>query len=94
MKQIRLVTSYFRVKNDELNQFIAHITLKGHENDLEVDGKYFSGESKMDMDVKLNQLNLASFKGIAFSQVRNMSGYLKGNLHASGNLDKCSSSAA
>ena len=24
-----------------------------------IDGKYFSGESKMDLDVKLNQLNLA-----------------------------------
>ena len=53
-----------------------------------IDGKYFSGESKMDMDIKLNQLNLASFKGVAFSQVRDMQGYLKGELHASGNLDK------
>ena len=67
---------------------LAHIALKGHDNDVQVDGKYFSGESKMDMDMKLNQLNLASFKGLAVTQVRNMKGYLKGNLHASGNLDK------
>ncbi len=40
------------------------------------------------MDIKLNQLNLASFKGLAFSQVRNMQGFLKGDLHASGNLDR------
>jgi hypothetical protein len=52
-----------------------------------VDGKYFSGESKMDMEIKLNQLKLATFKGLAFTQARNMQGYLKGNLHASGNLD-------
>jgi hypothetical protein len=77
-----------QVNNKELNTFIAHITLQGHDNDLSIDGKYFSGESKMDMDVKLNQLNLASFKGIVFTQVRNMQGYLKGELHASGNLDK------
>jgi TamB, inner membrane protein subunit of TAM complex len=77
-----------QVSNTDLNAFLAHVTLKGHDNDVEIDGKYFSGESKMDMDIKLNQLNLASFKGIAGSQVRKMSGYLKGNLHASGDLDK------
>jgi len=77
-----------QVDNKELNAFIAHIALSGHDNDVKIDGKYYSGESKMDMDVKLNQLSLASFKGLAFSQVRNMSGYLKGELHASGNLDR------
>ena len=51
--------------NKELNAYIAHIALQGHDNDLSVDGKYYSGESKMDMDIKLNQLNLASFKGMA-----------------------------
>ena len=38
------------------------------------------------MNIKLNQLNLASFKGVAFTQVRNMQGFLKGDLHASGTL--------
>ncbi len=77
-----------QINNKELNAYTAHIALQGHDNDLSVDGKYYSGESKMDMDIKLNQLNLASFKGMAFTQVRNMQGYLKGELHASGNLDK------
>jgi translocation and assembly module TamB len=77
-----------QVSNTDLNAFIAHVTLKGHDNDVEIDGRYFSGESNMDMDIKLNQLNLASFKGVAASQVRKISGFLKGNLHASGNLDK------
>ena len=54
-----------QVNNEESNAFLAHITLKGHDNDILVDGKYFSGESKMDMNVRLNQLNLASFKGLA-----------------------------
>ena len=39
------------------------------------------------MTIKLNQLNLASFKGLTLSQIQNMKGYLKGNLHAAGNLD-------
>ena len=54
-----------QVNNEELNAYIAHIKLSGQDNDVQVDGKYFSGESKMDMNVKLNQLNLASFKGLA-----------------------------
>lgn len=77
-----------QVNNTESNAYVAHLTLKGHDNDVEVDGSYFSGESKMDMDIKLNQLNLSSFKGMAISQIRKMSGYLKGNLHASGDLEK------
>ncbi|HEY4966378.1 MAG TPA: translocation/assembly module TamB domain-containing protein, partial [Puia sp.] len=77
-----------QVNNEQLNAYIAHIVLKGRDNDVEIDGKYFSGESKMDMDVKLNQLNLASFKGIVISQVRDMKGYLKGNLHATGNISR------
>jgi len=82
-----LGTLVLQINNESLNAFIAHIALTGRENDIQIDGKYFSGESKMDMNVKLNQLNLASFRGLANSQVRNMTGYLKGELHASGNID-------
>jgi len=77
-----------QVSNEESDAFLAHLTLKGQDNDVQVDGKYFTGESKMDMNVRLNQLNLASLRGLAFTQVRNMSGYLKGELHATGNLDQ------
>jgi autotransporter translocation and assembly factor TamB len=35
-----------QVNNEELNAFTAHIALKGHDNDVQVDGKYFSGEAK------------------------------------------------
>jgi hypothetical protein len=77
-----------RVNNTDLNTFVAHIVLDGHENDVQIDGKYFAGESKMDMAVRLNQLNLASLKGVLKSDIKDMSGFLKGNLHASGNLDK------
>jgi translocation and assembly module TamB len=83
-----LGTLTIQVNNEQLNAYAAHITLKGHDNDVQVDGKYFSGESKMNMDIKLNQLNLESFKGLAATQARKMKGYLKGNLHASGDLDK------
>ena len=83
-----LGTLVIQVNNTESNTYNAHIALNGHENDVVIDGKYISGESNMDMEIKLNQLNLASFKGLAATQVRKLSGYLKGNLHASGNLDK------
>src|SRR5207344_594480 len=58
-----------QLNNEELNAYTAHITLKGQDNDVQVDGKYFTGESKMDMTVKLNQLNLTSFRGIASTQI-------------------------
>jgi TamB, inner membrane protein subunit of TAM complex len=77
-----------QLNNEQSNAFDAHIVLSGHDNDVQVDGKYFTGESKMDLDIRLNQLNLASFKGLAYSQIKNMQGYLKGNLHASGNIDR------
>jgi hypothetical protein len=83
-----LGTLTLQVNNKELNAYAAHISLVGHDNDVQVDGKYFSDVSKIDMDVKLNQLNLETFKGLAMSQVKKMNGYLKGNLHASGSLDK------
>jgi autotransporter translocation and assembly factor TamB len=83
-----LGTLTIKVDNEQLNAYAAHIVLKGHDNDIQVDGKYFAGESKMDMDVKLNQLNLESFFFFFQSQVRKMKCYFKCNLHASGNLDK------
>ena len=75
-----------KVNNEALNDLVAHITLKGYDNDVQIDGKYFISDDKMDMEVKLNQLNLASFRSLAKSQIKNMSGYLKGELHASGSL--------
>ena len=75
-----------KVSNEEQNAFAAHILLNGRGNDVSIDGKYFSGESKMDLAVKLNQLNLVSLKSLAASQIKDMKGFLKGNLHASGNL--------
>jgi TamB, inner membrane protein subunit of TAM complex len=81
-----LGTLVLKVNNVSSNEFVAHISLLGQDNDVQVDGKYFAGENKMDMNVKLNQLNLGSFKRIAASQVRQMTGYLKGELHASGNI--------
>ncbi|MFI5192957.1 MAG: translocation/assembly module TamB domain-containing protein [Chitinophagales bacterium] len=77
-----------KVDNAEQNAFTAHLLLNGRDNDVQVDGKYYSGESRMDLDMKLNRLNLASFKSLASGQVKDMTGYLKGHLKASGSLDK------
>jgi hypothetical protein len=77
-----------KVNNEEDNAYVAHVLLNGKDNDVSIDGKYYSGESKMDLSVKLNQLNLASFKSIVASQIKDMKGFLKGTLNASGNLDQ------
>ncbi len=77
-----------KVDNEQGNAFRAAIALDGHDNDLKIDGIYYTGDGKMDMNVNLAQLNLASVKTFAAAQVKDMSGYLKGQMHASGSLSQ------
>jgi translocation and assembly module TamB len=77
-----------KVNNEKANAFAADITLKGNQNDMAVKGEYYTGESRMDLKLDLNSLNLASVKPFATSQVQDMKGFLKGSLAIKGTLDK------
>ena len=77
-----------QVNNKEQDAYGAHIALQGHDNDVQIDGRYYAGENKMDMNAKLNQLNLASFESMVHANISGLHGYLKGNLHATGSLDQ------
>ncbi|MBS1602268.1 MAG: translocation/assembly module TamB [Bacteroidetes bacterium] len=77
-----------KVNNEKGNAFSADIALTGNNNDVRIQGDYYTGEGKMDLKVLLNQLNLASLNGPAAEQVRGMRGYLKGQLALSGTMDK------
>lgn len=77
-----------KVNNEQANAFIANITLKGHKNDVELDGTYYTGEKKMDMKLDIRQFNLATVAPFSAGQVKEMSGNLQGKLHATGNLDQ------
>lgn len=75
-----------KVNNEKANAFSADIALTGQNNDVRVKGEYYTGEGKMDLQVLLNQLNLASLNGVAADQVQRMRGFLKGQLSLTGTM--------
>jgi len=77
-----------KISNETDNAFRANISLKGHNNDLEADGVYYTGESKMNVTLNLVQLDLSTVKPFSFGQISDAKGYLKGKLVATGNLDQ------
>ena len=77
-----------KVNNEKANAFSADISLQGNKNDMSVKGEYYTGEGRMDMKLDLRQLNLASIKPFAASQVRDLRGFLKGALAITGTLGK------
>jgi len=77
-----------KVSNEKADAFTADIRLSGHENDVQVKGDYYTRDSRMDMKLDLRQLNLASLKPFATSQVRDMRGFLKGSLDLKGAMDQ------
>jgi translocation and assembly module TamB len=77
-----------KVNNEKGNAYTADISLRGNRNDVRIKGDYYSGESRMDLKLDLNRLNLASVKPFLASQMQDMKGSLKGSLALSGNFDK------
>jgi translocation and assembly module TamB len=77
-----------KVNNEKANAFAADISLQGNKNDMSVKGEYYTGEGRMDMKLDLRQLNLASVKSFAVSQIQDMKGFLKGSLAITGTMDK------
>jgi hypothetical protein len=77
-----------KVNNEKGNAFAADISLQGNKNDMSVKGEYYTGEGRMDMKLDLRQLNLASMKSVAASQIKDMKGFLKGTLAITGTLDQ------
>jgi TamB, inner membrane protein subunit of TAM complex len=75
-----------KLNNKETNALAADISLEGRENDVKITGNYRTDAGQMDLVAKLNQLNLASVKTFMAGQVKDMTGYLKGSVHASGSL--------
>jgi len=77
-----------KVNNEEANTFAADLSLEGHQSDLKVTGKYYTGDSKMDMNLHLGALNLAAVKPFAAGQLDDISGILKGDMHITGTASR------
>jgi len=77
-----------KVNNKKENAFSADIGLKGKNNDIQITGDYFTGESKMDLTLDFRRVNLSAFSHSAEGVVENMRGYMMGKFTIKGTFDK------
>lgn len=77
-----------KVDNETANAFNANVKIEGNGNDVQLAGKYYTGESKMDLQLNIGSLNLATVKPFASTQLKDAGGNLKGNITIAGTLDK------
>lgn len=73
-----------KVNNAEAGAYAADISLEGHQSDVHVTGKYYTGDSRLDMQLHLGALNLAAAKPFAAGQLDDIRGTLKGDIHITG----------
>ena len=76
------------VGNRQPNIFSTNISLEGKGNDFKVNGGYDSKEKSLDMDLNIGNLDLSVFKSLSAGQIKNIRGWLKGNLRATGSVDR------
>lgn len=77
-----------KVDNEQANAFAAHISLQGNNNDVKLDGMYYTGEGRIDLKLAMKQLNLAMIKPFAAGQLDSIKGFLKGNINIAGTTSK------
>ncbi len=78
-----------QVNNQDGNAFDTKLAIKGNGNDVSLNGKYYmqpvNGNS-FDFALALNALSLASIQGVTMNQLRNSSGFIRGNLQVKGTV--------
>ena len=77
-----------QVNNKQANAFAANVSLEGNNNDVKLNGMYYTGDGRMDLKLNINQLNLAAAKPFAVGQLKDITGYLKGNVNIAGTASK------
>lgn len=77
-----------KVDNETANAFNADVRVEGHGNDVQLKGMYYTGESRMDLKLDVNNLALSSVKPFSMGQLQDASGSLKGNVTMSGTLQQ------
>ena len=76
------------VDNQQPNIFSANLSFEGKDNDARVTGMYDAMKKSMDMKIDIGRLDLSMIKPFSAGQIRNIRGWLKGNLHATGSFDQ------
>ncbi len=83
-----------KVNNEQANTYAANVSIQGNNTDVQLNGKYYTGESRMDLQLAINRLNLAIIKPFAAGQLKDIGGALKGNAAITGTVDKPSVNGA
>ena len=73
-----------KVDNETANAFNADVVITGNGNDVKLAGKYYTGESRMDMKLNINNFNLSSIKPFTFGALTQADGSLKGAVDIKG----------
>ena len=77
-----------KVNNEEANTYAANIAVEGRNTDIQLNGKYYTGESRMDLQLALNRVDLAIVKPFAADQLTDIGGALKGRATIQGTISK------
>lgn len=73
-----------KVDNKTANAYNADVAITGNGNDIRLTGLYYTGEGRMDLNLAMNNLNLAMIKGFAAGQLDDIRGSLKGKVAIKG----------
>jgi hypothetical protein len=74
-----------KVDNKTANAYNADVTITGKGNNVNLTGTYFTTpESRFDLTLNINQLNMKSIEGFSFGSIRNASGDITGQLKIAG----------
>ncbi len=76
-----------KVDNETANAYNADVSITGNGNDVKLAGKYYTGESRMDMKLNVNNFNLATIKPFTFGALTQADGSLKGAVDIKGTAD-------
>ncbi|BAV10336.1 hypothetical protein FLA_6398 [Filimonas lacunae] len=77
-----------KVDNETANAYNANVKIEGHNNNVQLQGKYYTGESRMDLRLDINNLELSSIKPFSMGQLQDAKGSMKGKVTMSGTLNK------
>lgn len=73
-----------KVDNKTANAYNADIAITGNGNDVRLSGLYYTGEGRMDLNLAMNNLNLAIVKAFSAGQLDDITGSLRGKIAIKG----------
>jgi autotransporter translocation and assembly factor TamB len=77
-----------KINNKIANTYAVQAALTGQGNDVTVDGIYQNGNQSFNLNLDLNQLNLASIQPFTVNQLTKSSGHVSGKFHIKGTTDQ------